>query len=242
MYTHRYVRSRLVEDNPRDRYDLKRNLCQLHRPYPNQGSQGHPPEVHEYFTNGKTTLLYVPVDPNSSGVRSSAASIPTAASMKEKSRPGTIPTSNNSNVVRNSLMAGSAAGMASTIACHPFDVLRIKMQSSAPLASASAAASTTTNTAMAMASSQNAPLGIWGTLRSTLQYGGVRALYTGLALPLAAQAVYKGTVFTVNNRTESFIREWKTQERYKLGQFHQEPYRLTLMLLAALISWIRSQI
>jgi hypothetical protein len=113
--------------------------------------------------------------------------------------------------------------MASTIACHPFDVLRVKMQSSAPLAAASSGSATATTV------SQTTSLGAWGTLRSTLQFGGVRALYTGLALPLAAQAVYKSTIFTVNNLTESFIIEWNTQEQYKLGKFHEEPYRLTMM-------------
>ncbi len=62
-------------------------------------------------------------------------------------------------------------------------------------------------------------LGVTGTVRHTLQFGGFRALYTGLALPLAAQAVYKGTIFTINNVTEHAIKEWKTQENYKLGNF-----------------------
>lgn len=110
---------------------------------------------------------------------------------------------NQINVVRNSLLAGSAAGIASTIACHPFDVLRVQMQSSAPATMTSA--STTTTRAV----------GLMGTLRNVLRYGGgVRALYTGLAMPLGAQAIYKGTVFTVNNLTESFIKEWKTQNNH----------------------------
>lgn len=62
-------------------------------------------------------------------------------------------------------------------------------------------------------------LGVSGTIRHTLQFGGLRALYTGLALPLAAQAVYKGTIFTVNNITEHAIQEWRTQQNYKLGNF-----------------------
>ena len=95
--------------------------------------------------------------------------------------------------------------MASTIACHPFDVLRVKMQTTA------------------LATSNE---GVAGTFRTTLQYGGFRALYIGLALPLAAQAVYKGTVFTVNNLTQSAIEEWKTQENYKLGNFM--PYKVTM--------------
>jgi ornithine carrier protein len=69
-------------------------------------------------------------------------------------------------------------------------------------------------------------LGLSGTVRHTIQFGGFRALYTGLALPLAAQAIYKGTIFTINNILEQAIKEWKTQENYKLGNF--TAYKLTL--------------
>jgi Mitochondrial carrier protein len=131
--------------------------------------------------------------------------------------------------------------MASTIACHPFDVIRVKMQSSAPSALAAAASTTATTTAAtamstaaasagaapAAAQQSHRPPGMVATVRGMLQYGGFRALYTGLALPLAAQAVYKGTVFTVNNLTESAITEWKTQENYKLG--NPSPHKLTPM-------------
>lgn len=117
---------------------------------------------------------------------------------------------NQKNVVRNSLIAGSAAGVASTIICHPFDVIRVRMQSSAP--PVKTAASTTTTRGV----------GLVETVRNMLRYGGIRSMYTGLAMPLAAQAVYKGTVFTVNNLTQSFIRDWKTP----LGTF-DAPYKLT---------------
>ena len=55
--------------------------------------------------------------------------------------------------------------------------------------------------------------------------GGLRALYTGLALPLAAQAVYKGTIFTVNNLMEHSIKDWKTKENHELGRYM--PYSLS---------------
>ena len=120
------------------------------------------------------------------------------------------------DVILNSLLAGSVAGVASTIACHPFDVLRVKMQTSAPAAMTSA--STTKNSRTA---------GLVGTLRDTLRYGGgPRALYTGLAMPLAAQAVYKGTVFTINNMTESFIKDSKNRNNSNGG--FEKPYKLTL--------------
>ncbi|KAL3910074.1 MAG: hypothetical protein SGILL_007835 [Bacillariaceae sp.] len=250
MYTHRYVRSRLVEDNPRDRYDLNPSRNDFQRnsrndPHGNRtATQPHETQQQqqqqfpqEYWTNGRTTLLHVPVDSSGRGFASPCSSgffadhtfkmtrnnenstgenrpIAKTTATATDTNTATFSTANNQNVIRNSLLAGSAAGMASTIACHPFDVLRVKMQSSASVVAS------TSSTAAAAASINAKPLGIYGTLRSTIQYGGLRALYTGLALPLAAQAVYKGTVFTVNNLTESFIKDWKTQENYKLGNFH----------------------
>ena len=128
---------------------------------------------------------------------------------------------NKANAIRNSLLAGSVAGIASTAVCHPFDVLRVKMQSSAPAATATA--TFTTNV------SGTGTVGLVGTLRNMLQYGGgARALYTGLAMPLAAQAIYKGTIFTVNNMTESYIRDWKTRENNRLGHNFEAPHKLTL--------------
>jgi ornithine carrier protein len=102
------------------------------------------------------------------------------------------------------------AGVSSTLACHPFDVLRVKMQSAA-LATASGAARY---------------VGPVQTFRHMVQYGGFHSLYAGLTLPLAAQAIYKGTVFMINNVTSHALQEWKTQENYKLGIF--SPYHLTL--------------
>ena len=88
------------------------------------------------------------------------------------------------NSVRTSLIAGSCSGILSTIVMYPMDVVRTKMQTSV-----------------------GGPLHV---LTHTVEHGGVRALYTGLALPLAAQAVYKATVFTVNNITQNFILDFRT--------------------------------
>jgi hypothetical protein len=211
METHRYVRKRLVESNKADRYDL-------HLQRSNQSS--------EYWTNGTTTLLSLPAvstkssrttttlsfpPPRSQSLQKTAALVPPSRSMATARGGGSTDASPSprQNVIRNSLLAGSVAGMSSTLVCHPFDVLRVKMQSTALAATSAASGSVT------------------GTFRSTLQYGGVRALYTGLSLPLAAQAIYKGTVFTVNNLTQQAITEWKTQENYKLGIF--SPYKITMV-------------
>jgi Mitochondrial carrier protein len=116
------------------------------------------------------------------------------------------------HVVRNSLLAGSVAGITSTLACHPFDVIRTIMQSASMTTSSSTSASTSTSTSV------RGPLHV---LSQTLQNGGFRALYTGLALPLAAQAIYKATIFTVNNVTQASIIEWHTAT-------DGAPYSLTL--------------
>lgn len=61
----------------------------------------------------------------------------------------------------------------------------------------SSAMESTISTASSSASTASATTSHKGPLQvvsHTLKNGGVQALYTGLALPLAAQAVYKATV------------------------------------------------
>jgi hypothetical protein len=198
METHRYVRHQLVE-NKSDQYDLNVRRSGLSVW-----------QTTEYWTNGKTTLLGVrPKDPTLTNPRerttimesSKDATVPVPAPA-----PAAISSSASSNTVYNSLLAGSVAGIASTIVCHPFDVLRVKMQS-ASLATSSA--------------------GVSGTFRHTVHNGGFRALYTGLTMPLAAQAIYKATVFTVNNMTQDVILDWRTLENYKLGNFQEHQLTMT---------------
>jgi Mitochondrial carrier protein len=113
-----------------------------------------------------------------------------------------------SHVVRNSLLAGSVAGITSTLACHPFDVIRTKMQSAS----------------LSMSGSTNAARGPMQVVSQTLQHGGFKALYTGLALPLAAQAIYKATIFTINNVTQASLIQWNTATESAAAA----PYSLTL--------------
>mmetsp|Transcript_14114 Transcript_14114/g.30752 ORF Transcript_14114/g.30752 Transcript_14114/m.30752 type:complete len:409 (+) Transcript_14114:43-1269(+) len=111
-------------------------------------------------------------------------------------------TNKNTNLVRNSILAGSISGMASTIILYPMDLLRTSMQ----------AASLSTATGSATSGLSGGPMQV---LRQTIAIGGFRALYTGIALPLAAQAVYKGTVFSVNNILEQVITDYKKQQQQK---------------------------
>jgi solute carrier family 25 carnitine/acylcarnitine transporter 20/29 len=69
--------------------------------------------------------------------------------------------------------------------------------------------------------------GPWQVLRHTLQQGGIRALYTGLGLPLAAQALYKSAIFTSVNITQEWILDYKHFEQQKLGLFHGQPVTLS---------------
>jgi hypothetical protein len=137
----------------------------------------------------------------------------TPTSLPTSPRQPASATRDNQNVVRNSLMAGSISGMASTAVLYPLDVLRTKMQSASILASSSGI-SNSASAAAANAATNRGPLQV---LKHTLEHGGVRALYTGLTLPLAAQAIYKGTVFTVNNVMQTAIIDWRTWENHKTG-------------------------
>jgi hypothetical protein len=101
------------------------------------------------------------------------------------------------HVIRNSICAGSLSGIASTLVVYPFDVLRTKMQ-----------AQTTMRTAAP------GPLSV---LTHTWQHGGVRALYTGLSLPLQAQAIYKATVFGINQVCQGQLLEYRRWEYQKRG-------------------------
>ena len=120
---------------------------------------------------------------------------------------GPIMSQNDRNKVQISLIAGSCSGILSTIILYPMDVIRTKMQTG------------------------NRGKGPINVLRHTIQHGGIQALYTGMALPLGAQAVYKGTVFFVNDVTQNLIsdyREWRYSNASAKQQQQQQQQQLTL--------------
>ena len=143
------------------------------------------------------------------------------------------------NEVRNSIFAGSVAGIASCSLFHPFDVIRTKMQSSVKIFDTSTSSSgrggglgatsttlfnpKTTVRSGGGISSSSGPLAV---MSHTYMNGGLRAFYTGISLPLAAQALYKSTVLTTNLVTSNLVIDWKTKEQRKTGIF--SPYQLTL--------------
>ena len=144
---------------------------------------------------------------------------------------------NRSNEVRNSIMAGSLAGITSCSIFHPFDVVRTKMQASTKIVPTNSA---TMNSAAAAvinggnASSPktailrngiNASSGPLAVIAHTYKNGGIRAFYTGIGLPLAAQALYKSTVLTTNRISMNVVTEWRTKEQRKTGIFTK--YKLT---------------
>jgi len=184
----------------------------------------------EYWTNGTTTLLTNPITSAAAATiaknqTSKESSSSSSFNFPSKDQPMTVTSSTTAqrhppkqtalpksgsqsqnqhhhHVVRNSLISGSMAGIVSTLLCHPLDVIRTKMQTSS------------------LAASQ--------AVSQTLQQGqGLRSLYAGLAFPLATQAAYKATIFTVYNLTLESLVGWKRRELLKTGQL--EPYSLTLM-------------
>jgi predicted membrane channel-forming protein YqfA (hemolysin III family) len=147
----------------------------------------------EYWTNGTVTHL----------MASQQTDVATTAGPHVVSRANTITippnnTDSKNNLVRNSLIAGTFAGVTGTCSVYPMDVLRTKMQSAAAVSvpSTQTKLSPLVSAAVHQHHHHQGPLQV---LLQTLQHGGIRALYTGMALPLTAQAVYKATVFSVNN-------------------------------------------
>jgi len=219
MQTHRYSRQNRPTGTT-DSYDS------LSTKYPPQFSHL------EYWTNGNVTHLMS----SSSSEPAVPMSAPDAVfqnfnapvrrlTAPSKPASNSVPTNKESNVVRDSIIAGSLAGIASTSTFYPFDVLRTKMQSAAAHETTSVSSQATKSRSLsAVSTAHRGPLQV---LFHTLQHGGISALYTGLALPLTAQAVYKATVFSVNKVTTKALAEYKTQERRKLGDF--TPIHLTMM-------------
>lgn len=83
-----------------------------------------------------------------------------------------------------SIVAGSGAGIISTLIMYPLEFLRTRLQQQAATAS----------------------LGPVQILRTVLyEGGGIKGLYTGLPLPLMAQIVYKANVFTGTMAAQNFI-------------------------------------
>jgi len=113
---------------------------------------------------------------------------------------------NTDNSIWNSLVAGSVAGVINTSIFHPFDVVRTKMQSSL------AASSSSNDRGLGGKASKKAFQSPFSAFSHTIQNGGYRSLYTGLALPVSAQAVYKATVFTVNKYTRSLLLDFKRKQ------------------------------
>ena len=175
--THRYTREQLVTGT-HDAYDV----------FSTEHSSTDC-DFLEYWTNGTTThLMTTEASPTAEKLQETTSS-PAAKVM--------------TNTVRNSILAGSLSGIASTVFVYPFDVLRTKMQSSAQLSS----------------HALRGPLHVFS---QTWNHGGIRALYTGVSLPLAAQAVYKATVFSANQFCQAVIMDNRTLHYQKMGIVHPQ--------------------
>ena len=83
--------------------------------------------------------------------------------------------------VIDSIIAGSAGGIGSTLVCHPLDTVRTRLQT---------------------ASHFRGALDCFG---QTVKNEGARALYKGMSVPLAFQAVYKAVMFTSYNTAQKMF-------------------------------------
>jgi hypothetical protein len=132
------------------------------------------------------------------------------------------------HTVRNSIVAGSMAGVVSTLLFHPMDVIRTKMQSKAmPTAGAAAAQPQQLGLGTSMSTSNisrpnKPPPSPVQTFLKTVQHGGYKSLYTGMALPLVAQTLYKATIFSINDMSRRALLTYRQEERQQkqtLGHF-----------------------
>jgi solute carrier family 25 carnitine/acylcarnitine transporter 20/29 len=128
----------------------------------------------------------------------------------------------NKNEIRDSILAGSIAGMTSCTLFHPFDVIRTKIQASTKIHRVSASSSNV-NSVRSNISSSSGPLQVFS---HTMRNGGLKAFYTGFSFPLIAQAAYKATVFTTNRIAQNLLIDIKSKEQHKIGIF--SPYQLKL--------------
>lgn len=96
----------------------------------------------------------------------------------------------NNNLLYKSLLSGSCAGITSCLLLHPMDVLRTKMQTTSH-----------GNHSKSISSTRY----LVSTIQKSFEYGGYRSFYIGLSLPLSAQALYKGTIFTIHNFSKQYL-------------------------------------
>lgn len=81
------------------------------------------------------------------------------------------------------LLAGSCAGVGSTLICHPLDTVRTRLQ---------------TNTQFR---------GAFHCMQETVAKEGISAFYKGLSFPLAAQGVYKANMFFSYGMAQRMVRQ-----------------------------------
>lgn len=89
-----------------------------------------------------------------------------------------------SHPVLKNTVAGSMAGMASLLVCHPLDVVRTRLQTSARFR------------------------GAFDCARKTVVEEGVLALYKGMSGPLLAQGIYKAVMFGAYTTAQQAIRSF----------------------------------
>jgi hypothetical protein len=80
----------------------------------------------------------------------------------------------------DSLLAGSASGMAAVLVCHPLDLIRTKMQIQHTLSISQA-------------------------FKASWSEGGIKSLYKGFSMPFVAQVGYKSIIFVTNTLSQQYL-------------------------------------
>lgn len=92
--------------------------------------------------------------------------------------------------VAKDLTAGTVGGVAQLLVGHPFDTIKVKLQSQPPASSSSPAKYS----------------GAIDAVKQTLAHEGPRGLYKGMGAPLATVAAFNAVLFTARGQMESLLR------------------------------------
>jgi solute carrier family 25 carnitine/acylcarnitine transporter 20/29 len=133
-------------------------------------------------------------------------------SRKEQETNMSVSQQRKPSVVRD-LLAGSVAGICSIFVCHPFDVIRVRLQTDAGVLAATAKSAKTPGSLHTAAVREYK--GAIDCIKQTIQREGVLSLYRGLAMPLAAQAVYKSVIFGTFSATSQLATAFNTHTNRK---------------------------
>ena len=128
------------------------------------------------MTKKETGITTTAADQVSTKTTTVMATSSSSSSSSSDSKNSTVATSSSSSF-RSSLksfLSGGVGGVAAVLVGHPFDLIKVRMQTGTTVGSASASTSASANG------------GVFGALLRTLRTEGIRGLYRGVSAPLVA--------------------------------------------------------